>query len=196
MQARCSARLLLIFCTALLVGCSQDRPYPGAVGDRADGRLHDDHACAGASIERDLVTAVIPLRLAVQERYAGRRIVCEPLKIVVLLKGGVPLQGRVIQTARGPAKVTYDAGYRYSVRDMQDLANGEFMAKWFPDARGIYVDTTHGRVVVLVNAPSTMKAYQDRAAEAEAELDLPIIVMAIGDARQATPAAIGLEDLE
>lgn len=73
MQACCSARLLRIFCTALSAGCSQDRPYPGTAGDRADGRLHDDPACAGSSIERDLVIAVIPLRLAAQERDAGCR---------------------------------------------------------------------------------------------------------------------------
>lgn len=172
--------------SALLSACNQDRAYPGALGNDVQGQLHRDNACGKEDVERDLVGAVIPLRLEHPHRYAGRRIVCNPLELVILLKGkGTPEQ-RMIDTSRGKVAVSYDAGYRYSVQDLQAIATGEFLEQRFPGARGVYTDSIYGRVIVLVNDPSKIRSSEDQARNVERELGLPIFVMAIGEAKAGT----------
>ena len=183
MEVASWGRFLACVVLLLLSACTQDRRHPGDRGGTVDGSLHDDNACGQDQVERDLVSAIIPVRLENLERYAGRRIVCDPLAIVVLLKGSGALGQRKLKTSRGEVVVTYEAGYRYSVREMEVIANGKFMEDRFPGARGIYTDAVYGRVIILVDDPSKIGSSRERARRIERELGFPIFIMPIGKAK-------------
>ncbi|WP_159094520.1 hypothetical protein [Stenotrophomonas sp. YAU14D1_LEIMI4_1] len=129
-----------------------------------------------AALERELAGVTARLRVALPGRYAGRRISCNPLKVVVLLKGDTRYQTRTMQWPRGEVTVEFVSGSRYATEDLNAAVASGLLAARFPGAHGIGTDAVNGRILVDAADDAAYARYQAAAAELEKELGVPIAI--------------------
>lgn len=127
-------------------------------------------------LERELAGVTARLRVAFPETYAGRRISCDPLQVVVLLKGDTRYRTRTMQWPHGDVTVSFVFGSRYSTRDMNAMLASGKLLRWFPDADGVGTDAVKGQIQVYAKDAAKFTRYRAAAIEAEKELGVPVAV--------------------
>ncbi len=175
MNARAVARILLV---VSMTSCAAEPASP--LLNSAAGRVMASDNVGESEVERLSAerTALAPLNSAmVQEfgdRYAGRVIEQHPLKMKVRLKGAEPVPSRVVSTAVGSVRVTFEPGAEHSIADLQKIVASNRLRAFFPRAEGIGVNAAEGRIDIGVVDPDVLEAYRARQREAERRMNIRI----------------------
>jgi len=168
---RRAATALLCAATLCVTACTSDR------GDRIGFDGVPISPCPDQqALERELAGVTARLRVAFPETYAGRRVSCDPLQVVVLLKGDTRYRTRTMQWPRGDVTVSFVSGSRYSSRDLNAILGARTLDRWFPDADGMNTDAVNGQLEVGAADDAKFSRYQAAAREAEKALGVPIVV--------------------
>ena len=168
---RYAAAALVCAMTLCATACTADR------GDRIGFDGVQITPCPGQqALERQLAGVTARLRVAFPEAYAGRRVSCNPLQVVVLLKGDTRYRTRTMQWPRGDVTVSFVSGSLYSSKDLGTILGARTLDRWFPDPDGMSVDAVNGQLEVGAAGDAKFSRYQAAAREAEKSLGVPIVV--------------------
>lgn len=173
MNARAVARIMLV---VSMTSCAAEPASPPL--DSAAGRVMASDISGESERLRAERKALAPLNSAmVQEfgdRYAGRVIEQHPLKMKVRLKGAEPVPSRVVSTAVGSVRVTFEPGAEHSIADLQKIVASNRLRAFFPRAEGIGVNAAEGRIDIGVVEPDVLEAYRARQREVERRMNIRI----------------------
>lgn len=173
MNARAVARIMLV---VSMTSCAAEPASPPL--NSAAGRVMASDISGENERLRAERTALAPLNSAVVQefgdRYAGRVIEQHPLKIKVRLKGAEPVPSRVVSTAVGPVRVTFEPGAEHSIADLQKIVASNRLRAFFPRAEGIGVNAAEGRIDIGVVEPDVLEAYRARQIEVERRMNIRI----------------------
>lgn len=180
---------------AIVAGCSGGssttdyHAVPASEGNPAGRKCK-----SGGGEQRKLVAVSARLRIDFRGRYAGRRILCDPLEIQVLLKGDAGVAAHSIETPLGTARVTYHPGAAYTVKEMSEVMAAGNLERWFPGSKGMYTDMVYGRGVIRADTALKVDQFQTMLPEAERSLGIPLAIQRVDKVHDSAPRSGALED--